>query len=548
MIDLLNHIPLAGLMLVVATGYGLGRLAWRGLALGPAGGTLLLALLLGAAGLEIDLALDAGSQHVTVGAFGFALFIYSVGFEAGPRFMSSLLGGPGWRFVVIAVAVNAFAVGIALLWGALTGLNDALTAGLLSGALTSAPTYAAAQHVTSDPAALSVVFAVTYPLGLCALVLLVQLLPKRFGQDLAASAHIVEAQRSPGEDSVGPELTRVFEVVHEAVTGKALSELDLSHATGCWITAIHRGSRFEEPKRDTALELGDHVMARGRLDELRRLAERLGPEVYDENLRQRMPSPRQIVVTEVNAIGQRLEGIALPQRFGCMVLEVRRGQVTLEPHAHLTLERGDVLRVVGPRGKVREAAETLGRLEVATAETNIAVYAGGIVLGLLLGHFAVPCFGLRLTLGTAGGLLLAGILLGRFRTLGPVSTHVPVQARQLVRDLGILLFVAEAGVRAGQSPLGDVKASLLPVLGGTLAVTAGALVATLIAVRLAFPRMPSVHVWGSVGGGMTSSAALTIVRRASDESNEPALSYAAAYAVASVLVTLAGQLIVFWMR
>ena len=535
-------------MLVVTFGYLAGRLSWRGVAVGPAGGTLLLALGLGHLGLELDLGIGVGSHHISIGAFGFALFIYSVGFEAGPRFLGSLVGGPGWRFVVIAVLVNVFAVAAALAWGLLLHLGDAVTAGMLSGALTSAPTYAAAQRVSSDPAALSVVFAVTYPVGLTTLVVLVQILPKYFGQDLEKSAQRVEALRSPGPDTTGPELTRVFEVVEADATGTPLSQLDLSHATGCWITAIHRGRHFEEPTRDTCLQLGDHVMARGRLDELSELAERLGPEVYDEDLRHRMPSPRHIIVLQPEAVGARLENLGLPQRYGCMVLEVRRGTVILEPHAHLTLERGDVLRVVGSRGHIRDAAAHIGRLEQVSAETDIAVYAGGILLGLLIGHLTIALGGFDLTLGTAGGLLLSGVVLGRFRTLGPISTHVPVEARQLVRDLGILLFVAEAGVRAGQSPVAALHGQVLPVLAGTVVVTVLALLLTLLLVRLCFSRMPSVHIWGSLGGGMTSSSALAIVRRASDDSNEPALSYAAAYAVASVLVTLAGQVIVFWMR
>lgn len=542
MIDWLGSIPLAGLMLVVTLGFTLGRQTWRGLALGPAGGTLVVALALGWAGLELDALYGTGPSRLTIGGFGFALFIYSVGFEAGPRFFASLLGGPGWRFVVIGLLVNVFAMGAAIAWGLGFGLGDAVTAGILSGALTSTPTFAAAEAVCSDPSALAVVFAFTYPVGLTGLVLIVQVLPRLLGHDLAA------AEDGEGSDYVptfgGPELTRVFEVHEAGVLGRSLADLDLSHATGCWITAVHRGAAFEAATARTVLQHGDHVMVRGRLDELERFAAAVGPEVYDDELRRRLPSPRRVVVTSPASVGRTLEELALPRRFGCMVMEVARGEVLLEPRADLRIEQGDVLRLVGARGNVRDAGRVLGRLERLATETDIAVFAGGILLGLLIGQIDLRLGSFDVTLGTAGGLLLAGVLLGRFRRIGPFQTHVPAPARQLVRDLGILLFVAETGVRAGGAPFAPMRAVLLPSLAGALAVTVVSVVLAVAVARWVFPRLAPVHAWGSIGGGMTSSAALATIRRAADDSNAPALSYASAYAVASVFVTMAGQLVV----
>ena len=195
----------------------------------------------------------------------------------------------------------------------------------------------------------------------------------------------------------------------------------------------------------------------------------------------------------------------------------------------------------GRRGDVREAARILGRQERSTQETDIGVYAGGIFLGLVVGGLAVNVFGVDLSLGFAGGLLLAGILLGRVGRVGPFSTHVPRAARQLVRDLGILLFVAEAGVRAGGSSLAGFEGRILPLLlAGVFVSVAPILVALFVACRVL--KMPSIDAWGSVSGGMTSSAALTTLQRIT-ESNAPAVSYAAAYAVSSVLVTIAGRVL-----
>ncbi len=117
-IDHLNGMPLAGLMLVVTLGYLLGRPGLRGISLGPAGGTLFAALIAGHLGLSFDRLYDARhAPLVTVGDFGFALFIYSVGFEAGAGFFGSLRSGRGWRMVAVGMVVNFLAILVAVACG-----------------------------------------------------------------------------------------------------------------------------------------------------------------------------------------------------------------------------------------------------------------------------------------------------------------------------------------------------------------------------------------------------------------------------------------------
>ena len=200
-IQLLNEFPLAGLMLVVALGFTLGRWAIRGVALGPAGGTLAVALLFGAMGLSFTEMYGSEDPHLTLGSFGFALFIYSVGFEAGPRFFSSLLGAAGWKIAGVCLAVNVLSVALAIICGLLFGLDDSVTAGVLSGALTSAPTYAAAAEVCSDQSALTVSFALTYPFGLIGMVMIVLLLPRWMRDDLSSGTSEL-GEVDDGGDSV----------------------------------------------------------------------------------------------------------------------------------------------------------------------------------------------------------------------------------------------------------------------------------------------------------------------------------------------------------
>ncbi len=541
MIDFLNAMPLAGLMLVVALGFTLGRLTWRGMSIGPAGGTLGIALAFGMLGLDSGAGENLAGANISVGQFGFALFIYSVGFEAGPRFFSSIMGGPGWRFVLVGSTVNVLALGCAVVLGRLFELGEGITAGMLAGSLTSAPTYAAAAELSSDVSGLAVSFALTYPIGLVGLVMMIQFLPRFMGDDLAKeSADKIDRTKQKAR----PELTRAFDVQQEEVMGKSLRELDLTHRTGCYVTLVHRGSLVFVPDADTELQKNDHVLVKGRFDELQVFADVVGREVYDEEMRNQMPAPRRLVVRAKESINKSLSELDLARRYHCLVTGIIRSGIPIEPTSDTCLERGDIVEVVGKRGHVKQLAAIMGRYEKPSHETDIAVYAGGILIGLIIGSQRLNLGGVPFTLGMAGGLLLAGIVLGRYRTIGPITTTVPPAARQLVRDLGILLFVAETGMLAGHQDLSRFHGVVAPTLAAAAITTLlSVLVAALVARRIM--RLRPVDTWGSIGGGMTSSASLVALRRAA-ESNEPALSYAAAYAVASVLVTIAGQLVILF--
>ena len=550
----LSQVPLAGLMLTVAAGYALGRIRLCGVAAGPAAGTLAVAVMLGQLGLSLDWLYGAGDPTLTIGRLGFALFIYSVGFEAGPRFFASLRSRSGWQFVGVGALVNVLAVAVAVVVGRLLALDGATTAGMLAGALTSAPTYAAASEVVADTARLSLSFAVTYPFGLVGLVLLLQALPRlmreRLSDGLASEDELdhEEARPALARDARTPEITRVFRATHQGVLGRPLKELDLIRRTGCLIARVRRGDTAGDtafvPDADTELAAGDTVLVVGRLDELEKFEELVGPETYDIVLLHQQPPSRHIRVDNPEVFGKTLAGLGL-HRFRCLVTRVERGGEFLEPDPDLRLERDDIVELSGERDGVRAAAAVVGRLLPRVAETNIAAYAGGILAGLLLGAIHIRPFGLDLTLGAAGGLLLAGLVLGRFRRFGRRMLSVPRPARQLVRDLGILLFVAETGIRTGAELRAGADFPLWKSFAGGLLVTLVPVIVSLIVARRLL-RLRPVDAWGSVCGGMTSSAALQAVKHAAD-SSEPAISYAAAYAVAAVLVTMAGHVVVLLM-
>lgn len=542
--DLLIELPLAGLMLVVTFGFIAGRIGWRGVNAGPAGGTLGVALFAGYHGITLESLYGSVLPELTIGGLGFALFIYSVGFEAGPQFVASLRSRRGWNFVGAGSMVVVFAVLLTIGLARLIGLDASTAAGVLAGGLTSAPTFAAASEEAADAARLSVAFALTYPFGLLGLVLMIQLLPRLTGTDLSRGAAPVvddDTARIPRRKAA-PELTRAFTVQAAEITGVPLRELQLTRRTGCMISRIHRGDDVLIADAGTVLQEGDHVLAAGRLDELQAFEKLVGPEVYSAALRERLPAPRRVHVGARGAVGKSLAELDLMRRHRCMVQKIERGREFIEPGGEVVLLRHDLVDVIGPSDGVRAVAKELGRFEPDPNTTDIAIYAGGIVLGLVIGNIHFKPLGWDFTLGHAGGLLLVGVLLAWLRHVGPISANVPKPARQLVRDLGILLFVGETGMAAGAALHTGIEFEVWQVIGAGVAVTMLPVAAALLLGRYLL-RMKPVEVWGSVCGGMTSSAALAAVKRAAD-SNEPAISYAAAFAVASVLVTVAGQVVI----
>ncbi|MCA8962706.1 MAG: hypothetical protein KDC38_19420, partial [Planctomycetes bacterium] len=463
----------------------------------------------------------------------------------------------GWRFLAIGVAVNTIAFIVCWVCAVVFDLDGAQAAGALAGALTSPPTYAAASEVVADPSTVAISFALTYPLGLVGLVLMIQVLPRWLGEDLARGAGAdPEVPRGPRLTPGGasPETTRTFRVENEAIVGRRLADLRLTKETGCVIARVHHNDDSTEPPTDrlfvpsgdTVLELGDRVMVTGRLDELRAFESRVGPEGFDAELEAPRIPARRIEIQRPEMIGRPLRELGIIQTFHCVVTRVERGSLWIEPDSEVVLRRHDVIEVVGEREDVRSLARRIGRFEPPLSETDVAIYAAGILGGSLLGALSIGVFDLHLTIGMAGGLLLSGLALGWRPRIGSLRTHVPREARQLVRDLGISLFVGESGLLAGDQVFRGLRESPIELFLTGALVHGAAVLGALVLARGPL-RLRPIDAWGSICGGMTSSAALQTVRRESD-SNDVAASYAAAYAIASILATVAGPLLALSLR
>ena len=194
----------------------------------------------------------------------------------------------------------------------------------------------------------------------------------------------------------------------------------------------------------------------------------LGEEITGEWLEEAKTESAQIIVTSKDAMGKTLGELMLPGRFGLYVDRLRRGRQPIPRAADTPVQRGDILDVSGHPANIDEAGEALGIVERPGFETDLLAVSVAIAAGVVLGTLSVSVFGTSIGLGSAGGLLLAGILLGFARSARPTFARVPEGARVFLMDFGLLIFMTGVGLRAGSTIIEAAKAS-----GPTLVLAGG---------------------------------------------------------------------------
>jgi len=535
--------PVIVLFLLLGLGYLFGRIKVAGFAFGPIAGTLLIAIVLGNFGFRIS----PGAQAV-----GFALFIFSVGYQAGPRFFG-VLKAQGLQYFALALFVVAVGFVTAWLGGIVLRLPPGGNAGLFAGALTSSPALAAAQDAVRSGlvvlpaglpaetalASIGASYAIAYVVGTIGIIAIVNLFPRIIGLDLAAEAHRLEKLEE--QDTVEPLQARAYRVENEEFCRTTIGELAARLWDGLSVVRIRRALAWLKPSSDEHLQIGDELYAYGYAKFFRGGIDRAGPEIRILGEMELSASLTHVVVARRGAVGKTLRSLDLARTSGLVVCDVKRDGHPLPVTRDLVLQRGDVLTVVGPVWGIKALPDILGPVEPNPAETDMTTFVFGIALGAALGLLSITVADVPLTLGMAGGLLLTGILVGWLNSARPTVGRFPDAARWILMEFGLLVFIAGVGLNAG--------GSILPTLrhaGAALIVAAVFVVALPLSLGYAFGRkilkLEPVVLLGALTGAMTSGPALGLVEREAG-SSVPALGYTGTYALASIMLTVAGTLI-----
>jgi putative transport protein len=549
-LEILHEQPVLALFLIIGMGYLIGGIRIGSFSLGPVTGVLFAGLFLG----HFDFRMDAGAQAV-----GFALFIFSVGYQAGPRFFD-VLRTDGLKYFLLALVVAGTGFTVAVLATKLLSLSPGTSGGLLAGGLTSSPTLAAAQEairsgqikppegMAADEMIGNVAtgYAITYIFGLAGLIAIIKLLPQVLGIDMTKEAKILEGEDESGKSSKPANVSaRIYKVTNEEMTRIPAQQLREKYWDETSVIRVRRDGEIIKPgQTEGFLQLGDELIILAPIEFFTTAVSKFGEEITPEASTAQLTETAQIVIINKNAIGKSLQELNISMKFGVLLTRVTRMRMEVPLTADFELRKGDILTVVGLHENVDLLGEELGHVEREIAETDMVTFAFGIAIGVVIGLFAITVGQLSIGLGSAGGLLTSGLVIGYLRSISPTFGRLPDAARWILMEFGLLLFMAGVGLRAG----GDIVETFMAA--GPVLVLAGIAV-TIIPIFVGYifgRKVLKIHpvlLLGGITGSMTSGAALSVV---TSEANSPmpSLGYTGAYAFANVLLTVAGSIILLF--
>ncbi len=548
MLNLLAAQPLLLLFAVIGLGYLAGNVRLFGFSLGPAA-VLFAGLFFGA----IDPRLQIPDL---VYILGLILFVYTVGLQSGPTFFSSF-GPRAIRANLFAFGVITLSAAIALAGSRLFDLDPASVAGVFCGALTNTPALAAsvesirsilqqqgahADAVRQTLNAPVIGYSISYPFGVIGVLAgfyLIGKLWKRVGPPPAAAAEAEDHEKR------GSIFARTYRIVNPGVQRKTTSAaLSLYQEPGFVLSRMRRGDITSLVYGDTLLQLNDLVVAVGDSAAHERAKALFGEESIEQlQVENQDFEYRRIEVSDKKVVGKAISELKLQELLDVTITRIRRGDVDFVPGADTVLERGDRVRVITWSGNIDRVIRFFGDSVRQGTEMDFLSLSLGIAIGILLGMVPIPLpGGTTFSLGFAGGPLLTGLVLGRLARSGAVTWTMPFAINLSVRQIGLVLFLAGIGTKAGFGLLPTLAQGgwKLMILGGIITAFGTAVV---LAVGSRWLRLSHPAAMGMMSGIQTQPACLAYaVDQAS--SNVPNIWYASVYPISMIAKILLAQILV----
>ncbi len=515
---------------ILFLGLALGNISFKGIALGSSG-VLFVAMVAGHYGLKIPSGISA---------IGTALFVYCVGLGVGNRFFSSLKS-QGKKLIILASTIVL--AGWLTAWGLseLMGIDLTIGAGIFAGACTSTPALAASLEAAKtaglDESGINIAYGLAYPFGVIGIVLFVQLFPRILRQDL--SKNDKDAENDPHAI-----IARHVCCTNPEILGKDLQELAMSTGMSCRITRILRDGILRPLRSTDTLNPNDEVLMIGERKKISHDVAILGHfSNQGSNALICKDEDAQVIILADKMSNRTLKDVDTLGNYGVIISRITRLGNTFIPTADTEIIRNDVLRVVGTPEAISAFKKECGHRSSAINAADILSLTGGLVLGLLLGSVTFSIGdGKGFSLGMAGGPLVVALLLGHFGKIGPVAGYMPRPTRILVQELGLMLFLAGAGITGGEKlveTLADNGLSMFFI--GAIITVLPLFIGYFVARR--FLKMKITETLGCICGSQTSTPALGAIT-SQTESQEPVIAYSTAYPIALIMMTVLAQLLV----
>ncbi|MGD8532450.1 MAG: aspartate-alanine antiporter [Gammaproteobacteria bacterium] len=551
----LRSYPELAIFLTLGLGYWVGAIRFGSFSLGSVTGVLLAGILVG----QIDVEISSQVKSVF-----FVMFLFAVGYGVGPQFVRGI-ATDGLPQAIFAVVISVLCLASAYIAIVVQSYDVGLGAGLYAGATTISASIGLATDAINGlgkPAAeaqallnkIPVAYAITYLWGTIGTgLILARLGPKLLGVDLTAECARYEKEMSgglPAGSGVSAwrqvEL-RAFELSKESqVVGKTVESAEAFAAGGArmFVEGIRRKDELLEVEPETILQEGDVIAVSAPRDVIVELESR-AKEVEDQSLLDIPVEKVDVVVTRKEHANRTIMELA-GEKFarGVFLKKITRGATSVDIPIlpKTTVNRGDILTVMGSRKHTDAVVEALGYADRPTDATDMVWVGIAIVLGGLVGAVVIPAGNVPITLSTSGGALIAGIVLGWLRGVHPTFGRVPSGALWMMNSVGLNVFIAIVGISSGPTFIAGVKEAGFGLLfWGVFVTSVPMLLAPLIG-KYVFRFDPAINL-GCCGGARTSTASVAMVGDVAN-SNVPMLGYTVPYAVSNTLLTLWGLVIV----
>jgi putative transport protein len=551
----LRSYPEIAVFLSLAIGYYVGGFSYRGFALGVVTSTLLAAILIGQLGITIS---------PNVKSIFFLMFLFAVGYGVGPQFVRGI-ASDGLPQAIFAVVVCVFCLAVPVVVAKLAGYDVGYAAGLYAGSQTISASMGLATDAINRlglPAdqtkavldAMPIAYAVSYIFGTVgSAILLAQIGPKLLGIDLAAACRAYE-ERHGGTVEMGGAGSawhrwglRAFRVATDgrAVGMRAVEAEALVSGARVFIQRIRRNGTIEEANAETVLQAGDIVAVAGPSEVLVEVLGQAAQEVDDPELLNVPVEGIDVYVTSKAVDRKTLAELATsPGARGVFLRRIVRGATaTVIPILPDTrVQRGDILTIVGRQQDISAAVKMLGVADRPGDVADVAFIGGAITLGALIGALVLKVGGVPLTLSTAGGALIAGLVFGWLRSVQPTFGRIPSSTVWFMNSVGLNIFIAVVGITAGPGFVAGLQNLGISLFLWGIVATSLPLIVAMYVGKYVFRFDPAILL-GCCAGARTTTAALGMICDGA-KSQVPALGYTVTYAVGNTLLTIWGMVVV----
>lgn len=534
---------------VIAAGVLLGKIKFFGISLGVTF-VLFVGILAGHFGFTGNPAILSFVQD-----FGLILFVFCIGLQVGPSFFSSFKRG-GITLNLLAVGIVFLNIAVALiLYFALQGRVDIpMMVGILCGAVTNTPGLGAAnealQQLHYQGPEIAMGYACAYPLGVMGIILSMIIIRYICRVDVKQDSDEIQK-----EEEANPHMkpyTISLKVQNEALSGKTLSQVQNFLARDFVCTRIIQDGHMITPNANTVLRLGDRMFLVCAEDDSEAIMAFIGPKIeqdWDATNQQDKPMvSRRILVTQPNINGKTLGELHFSSMYGVNVTRVNRSGMDLFAARQLRLQVGDRVMVVGPQDAIERVANLLGNQLRRLDHPNIVTIFVGILCGILFGSLpiAIPGMPTPVKLGLAGGPLIISILIGRFGHKVKLVTYTTMSANLMLREVGLVLFLASVGIKAGENFVQMVvEGDGVLYVGLGFLITFIPLVITGIVARW-HHRVNYFTLMGLIAGSNTDPPALAYANQIAGN-DAPAVGYSTVYPLTMFLRILTAQLFILLM-